>query len=102
MSNLNHHRTNNDIEGWHRKLLSIVGEAPRLWKFLRRLQVEYRAMDAELTQMQGGQVIVRRRAKYKRIDASLRLLKLQYINVQPPTLVADMEYISHVQQFMSH
>ena len=35
------HRTNNDIEGWHRHLNDFMTAHPNIWSFINHMRVEY-------------------------------------------------------------
>ena len=49
-----HHRTNNNIEGWHRRFQSVIGGChPNIWKFLDVLQNYQDLQRVAMTQNHG-------------------------------------------------
>ncbi len=59
-------RTNNHLEGWHRRLLTnVAGCHPSIWKFLEILRKEQALNTQVITQMLAGQNAPQQRRKYK-------------------------------------
>ena len=65
-------RTNNHVEGWHRKMNSAMGAYyPNIWRFLEVIIKEQGLTDVKLNQAQGGHLAPPQRRVYQ--DASQRL-----------------------------
>lgn len=59
-------RTNNNVEGWHRKLQSSVSSHhPNIWKFLDVLRREQDLNNLQIAQLVGGHAPEPQRKKYK-------------------------------------
>ena len=78
-------KTNNHIEGWHRRIQSSVGEShPTLWKFLSIIRIEM----AKLT---TGEPAAPQRNKYKKTNE--KILKISR-NYQEYSILEYMKKIS--------
>ena len=65
-------RTNNHVEGWHRRMQSNVGAYhPNIWHFLDVLRREQSLNQVIITQIQAGQPAPPQRGKYKAISERL-------------------------------
>ena len=74
-------RTNNHIEGWHRKLqASITSSHPNIWKFIDVLKKEQALVDVEINQILGGHKPPKQRKIYSQITERLNNLVEAYEN----------------------
>ena len=68
-------RTNNAVEGWHRKMQSAVScHHPNIWSFLRILKREQSLNNVNLNQIFGGHLPEQPKKKYK--DCSSRIANI--------------------------
>jgi hypothetical protein len=68
-------RTNNHIEGWHRRFESNLTNAhPSFWKFLKALRKEENLSRVDLLQVYGGHEPPRQRRRY--VDCNARILAI--------------------------
>lgn len=68
-------RTNNHIEGWHRRFQSLcAGWHPTFWKFINILKKEQSINRAEILQAQGGHPPPAQRRRYA--DCNARILNI--------------------------
>jgi hypothetical protein len=94
-------RTNNHVEGWHRRFCgNCDGSHPTLWKLLRSFQREENLVRAEIHQVFGGHPVVQ---KQTYADCAARVLNI--VEDYPPhsfvgaTLVL---FATNTQQFGSY
>ena len=65
-------RTNNSMEGWHRRFSSLIGaHHPSLWKFIDVLKTEQSQTQFRLNQLVAGVPPPAKRRKYKDLDQRL-------------------------------
>jgi hypothetical protein len=50
-------RTNSHMKGWHNRMNSQVKTKPNLWQFIDLIKKEQTAKEAEINQMNHGEVI---------------------------------------------
>jgi len=68
-------RTNNHIEGWHRRFQTLCSSShPTLWKFLELLKREQSINRIEILQAQGGHPPPAQRRRY--VDCNQRILAI--------------------------
>jgi hypothetical protein len=92
VSDIDNHRTNNNLEGYHSKLKAIVKtHKPNMWRMIEHLQEDARENSAILEQLDNGVEVLRRNSTYDGINDSLRAFKHQY-NDDPP-LHDDNKYV---------
>ena len=85
-------KTNNHVEGWHRRIQSSVGEShPTLWKFLSILKDEQRINRIEMAKLTTGEPAAPQRNKYKKTNE--KLLKISR-NHQEYSILEYMKIIS--------
>ena len=76
-------RTNNHIEGWHRKMNSAMGSChPNIWKFLDVIMKEQGLTDVKLNQAQGGHVAPPQRRVYRNASRRLAVVVQDFPNRQ--------------------
>ena len=74
-------RTNNHLEGWHRRLLTnMAGCHPSIWRFLEVLRREQALNDQVITQMLAGAAVVRQRKQYRDCQQRLQVIATDYPN----------------------
>ena len=74
-------RTNNHIEGWHRRMQSNVGSHhPSIWHFLDVLRREQSLNEVIITQIRAGQPAPPQRGKYKAVSERLVTVVGDYAN----------------------
>ena len=67
-------RTNNHVEGWHRRFSgNCDGSHPTFWKLLRSFQREENLVRAEINQVFGGHLVVQ---KQTHADCAARVLNI--------------------------
>ena len=72
-------KTNNHVEGWHRRIQSSVGEShPTLWKFLSILKDEQRINRIEMAKLTTGEPAAPQRNKYKKTNEKLFKISRNY------------------------
>ena len=72
-------RTNNHVEGWHRRFQSDVGAYhPNIWKFLEVLKREEALTHVQIVQNQAGHNPPVQRAVYRNVQQRLHNLVQQY------------------------
>ena len=76
--NVHSHRTNNNMEGTHRRFLDIFGVNTNLWRFVELLQQYVEAKMLEEGRHRQGRPPVRRRRYYREQEARLATLKALY------------------------
>jgi hypothetical protein len=78
---LNDHRTNNDMEGYHHRLRErFTNRITNFWGFMLFMLNESCIMHAILTRMRGGEVMQGRRKVYRRNEERILQLKVNYEN----------------------
>ena len=78
---LNDHRTNNDMEGYHHRLRErFTNRITNFWGFMLFMLKESCIMHAILTRMRGGEVMQGRRKAYRRNEERIQQLKVNYEN----------------------
>ena len=74
-------RTNNNVEGWHRRLQVDVGaHHPNFWHFLDIIKREESLTHVEITQDQAGVNPPPQRAVYRDVQQSIRNIVQDYHN----------------------
>jgi hypothetical protein len=72
-------RTNNALEGWHRRLNGLLGRHhPNVWACITLLQEEQAASDVTIQQILAGRVVNRRRVAYRECDQRISRLRERY------------------------
>lgn len=77
IGNLNSKRTNNDLEGYHSRLLAKFKRHPNLWKFIKTLQTEEKDIQQELEHLDTG-IVPRVAANILAREEDVRVLKQRY------------------------
>ena len=68
-----HSRTNNSVEGWHRRFSSaITCHHPTIWKFLTTIQLEQKVTEQHYERITAGEQPPQRKRKYVALDSLLR------------------------------
>lgn len=74
-------RTNNHVEGWHRKMNTAMGACnPTIWKFLDVLIKEQGLTDIKLNQAQGGHEAPKQRRAYQDTSRRLAVVVHDFVN----------------------
>ena len=74
-------RTNNNIEGWHRRFQTTCGCAhPNIWKFINILQNQGSLIHAEIQQALGGHAALPQKRVYADSAARVRNIMIDYPN----------------------
>ena len=74
-------RTNNHVEGWHRRLqVNIGGHHPNFWHFLTVLQKEQSLTEMEHAQLLTGQPPPPQRKRYQDCNARILALVIDHAN----------------------
>lgn len=100
----NHHesknfRTNNNVEGYHRKLNRFLQNHPNIWKFIEFIQGEDQEMVDKFNKCVNGTLRLRAR-KSKDINQDLNLANLKIDYMQTDQSVDDLqEYMSKLSLF---
>jgi hypothetical protein len=72
-------RTNNALEGWHRRLNGLLGRHhPNIWQCICMLQQEQAASEVTIQQILAGHVVNRRRVAYRECDRRIHRLRDRY------------------------
>lgn len=72
-------RTNNALEGWHRRFNGLLGRHhPNIWCCIAMLQEEQSASEVTIQQLLAGQVVNRRRVAYRECDRRIDRLRQRY------------------------
>jgi hypothetical protein len=72
-------RTNNALEGWHRRLNGLLGRHhPNIWRCITVLQEEQAASEVTIQQILAGHVVNRRRVVYRESDRRIDRLRQRY------------------------
>lgn len=89
-------RTNNDCEGWHRRLNAALSSRhhPNVWTCLGLLVDEQASTDVVKQQIAAGQNVHRRNRAYEMIQRRLERL-LQRYNTGAITLIEYITGVSH-------
>jgi hypothetical protein len=86
-------RTNNAIEGWHRRFSTLSGaHHPTLWKFITTLKLEQGHTEFRLAQLTAGASPPAKRRKYRDMDKRIRRNVSKY-DKQNPTFNLE-DYLS--------
>ena len=73
-------RTNNHLEGWHRKFNAVISRPhPNIYQLVDVIKGEQALTDLAAVQLDAGSQPPRRRRKYNAIDQRLKLLKEAYV-----------------------
>jgi hypothetical protein len=74
-----HHRTNNDLEGWHFRFQNLVSKHhPNIWNLITCLKKEQSSTEVMIHQVTAGQRVHVRPGKYRRIEKNLKKIKNRY------------------------
>ena len=74
-------RTNNNIEGWHRRLQAAVSaHHPNIWKFIKVLKRKQSLVDVEVNQALGRHEPAPQRRQYAALDTRILTLVRDYGN----------------------
>ena len=97
IGNLNSKRTNNDLEGYHSRLLAKFGLHANIWKLIGLLQKEEDDIRIELDHLDNGampfvadKIVIR--------EDSVRLLKQRYADllITPQQFAKQVGYLTSV------
>lgn len=67
------HRTNNNLEGWHRRFASMISAShPTLWKFIQHLIIEEDSSTRECVRLEAGGQPQPSRLKYRLLNEKLQ------------------------------
>lgn len=73
------HRTNNNIEGWHRRFQSVIGcFRPSIFRCINALKIEQKHCEAQIERLVAGQGAPPRKRKYKQLDERISRIVHQY------------------------
>ncbi len=93
--NVHSHRTNNNIEGTHRRFLSIFGVNANLWRFIEILQKYEHAKMLEEERHRQGQPPTHRKRFYRDQEERLATLKALY-ELSPKSVKDTVNFVSSV------
>lgn len=94
------HRTNNDLEGLHRKMNEDFRNKQNFWKFVKQIQTQQKEKMAEVQMIESGQNVGRKPAPWQRSkEEALSRMKALYIAGHYPDV---MTYITNISQRMGH
>ena len=80
VNDLNDHRTNNDMEGYHHRLRErFTNRVINFWGFMLFMLKETCLMNAILMRRRGGEVMKGRRKKYQRNKDRIEQFKANYM-----------------------
>ena len=72
-------RTNNSIEGWHSAFQRTVGSNhPTIYKLIEAMQLEQSHTENIIIQIAQGRTVVKKNARYERIDQACRTIVTAY------------------------
>ena len=72
-------RTNNSIEGWHNAFQRTVGSNhPTIYKLIEAMHLEQFHTENIITQIAHGRTVVKKNARYERIDQAYRTIVNAY------------------------
>jgi hypothetical protein len=96
---LDDHRTNNDLEGWHLRFLTLLRNQYGFWAFIKSIQNEQRATEIVVAQSNAGQRIVRLPSrKIRAREAAMANMKELYLQGQMTRTV----YLNNIVHYMPH
>ncbi len=103
---LDDHRTNNNIEGWHNGILTYFKSPsikPGLWRFVDFLKDENSHNLIKIAQVRAGTFVTPVRPKVRAHNKSHATLKRQYVAQRQlgAGLAAEMDYVNHVADITS-
>lgn len=91
-------RTNNDVEGWHHRLNTMLSRHhPNIWQVIRCLQDEQASMEVTRAQISAGQLVRRPNKKYAALQKRIDRLQEQYDRGE----ITAVEYITGVSYNMA-
>lgn len=74
-------RTNNSVEGWHRKMqAAVAAHHPNIWRFLTVLQREQSFLNVKISQQLGGHPVEPPRKKYRDCNARIMNIVNDFVN----------------------
>ncbi|XP_033726121.1 uncharacterized protein LOC117315828 [Pecten maximus] len=74
-------RTKNHVEGWHSKVNRLCSSAhPNIYSIIKLIKSIQATNESKIIQLEAGARPRRKKAKYQRIDARLRILKDRFRN----------------------
>ena len=91
-------RTNNDLEGWHRRFNGLVNKHhPNLWHFTTILLTEQAATDVVIQQIAAGQQVQVGNAKYNKLNARIKRLHERYVanSITVMELITGIGHVLH-------
>ena len=92
INDLNDHRTNNDMEGYHHRLRErFTNRITNFWGFMLFMLKETCLMHAILMRMRGGEIMQGRRKQYRKNEDRIEQFKANYM--QDHNI---MSFLSHV------
>jgi hypothetical protein len=75
-------RTNNSVEGWHRRFSVLVGaHHPSFWKFVEKIKNEQSHTEHYLNQLESGVPSQSKRKKYKDLDKRILNIVEKYSSI---------------------
>jgi hypothetical protein len=94
------HKTNNDLEGLHRKMNEDFKNKQHFWKFVKQIQTQQKEKMAEVQMIENGQNVARKPTPWqRRKEEALSRMKRLYIDGEYPDV---MTYITNISQRMAH
>ncbi len=95
---LDDHRTNNNLEGWHRYLNSELGAHENLWRFMLGLRKVQNNVENDEIQMQNNRHPAKRQKSDREKEDALRTLKASYIagNIGTMNYLLNFEVQQHL------
>jgi hypothetical protein len=90
---IDHHRTNNNLEGYHSKLAARIAQYhPNMWHMIEFLIEDARKTSAFVAQLAVGQQVMRRSVTYEALNERLKQLKQGYTAMNPN--MTHLEYVT--------
>jgi len=86
------HRTNNDLEGYHLRLLFKFDRKPNFWKFIQLLQQEQLTQDHQFNLIDEGGKMRPRGRIYRQNEANIRIAKIDLQN----QVITPLEFLNRV------
>lgn len=97
IGNLNSKRTNNDLEGYHSRMLTKFGNHPNAWKFIELLQKEEQDIRIELQHLENG-ALPHVAPKILEREENVRILKQRYADllITPQQFAKQVGFLTSV------
>lgn len=92
-------RTNNNVEGWHRRFSGhLLCNHPTVWKLISALQLEEKEVEQRAERLAAGEEGPRRKKKYVDVDRRLRRLCQTFEARTPQDFLRGVAYNLRLQQ----